>query len=177
MNRRRFLRVPVQVWVEQWTDRETYHQQSSNLSLGGIYLDRTVPHPEGTLVNLRFTLPGEERPIVCKGRIVYPRGAEDDFGMGLEFVDLPAAEEDHLAEFLKGELRRLPEDLRRSLIAGFGSDGLVFEASSKRGRAGAARPSPDAVADGRAASGTRGTGKAGSGERVFRKGKGSRRSD
>lgn len=92
--------MQVSVWVEQWTDLETYHQQSSNLSMGGVYLERTVPHPEGTLVNLRFTLPGQEEPITCKGRIVYPHGAEDDFGMGLEFVDLPDAETARIAAFL-----------------------------------------------------------------------------
>jgi hypothetical protein len=64
-----------------------YLQKSANLSRGGIYLERTVPHPEGTLLNLRFSLPDDERPIECKGRIVYPR-ADQEFGMGLEFAEL-----------------------------------------------------------------------------------------
>jgi hypothetical protein len=64
-----------------------YLQKSANLSRGGIYLERTVPHPEGTLLNLRFSLPDDPRPIECKGRIVYPR-ADQEFGMGLEFAEL-----------------------------------------------------------------------------------------
>lgn len=114
-DRRRFIRVPVQVWVEQWTDRETYHQQSSNLSMGGVYLERTVPLPEGTLVNLRFSLPGDGRPVTCKGRIVFPRSEADAFGMGLEFVDLGEADQERIDTFLQAQIDGLPEDVRQAL--------------------------------------------------------------
>lgn len=133
MNRRRFIRFPVHVWVEQWTDQETYHQQSSNLSVGGVYLDRTVPHPEGTLVNLRFELPGDERPIECQGRIVFPRGAEDDFGMGLEFVGLKPADEKRIALHLRAEFERLPKKARLALEGALVGD----EPEAVRGRPGA----------------------------------------
>ena len=90
MERRRSQRVPIQVWVEQWTDRELYHQLSANLSRGGIFLDRTVPLPEGTLVNLRFHLPGRESPLEVRGRIAFPKSDDDSPGMGVEFVQLDA---------------------------------------------------------------------------------------
>jgi len=76
-----------------------YLQKSANLSRGGIYLERTVPHPEGTLLNLRFSLPEDERPIECKGRIVYPR-ADQEFGMGLEFVELDDDEARRITEYV-----------------------------------------------------------------------------
>lgn len=85
--------------MEQWTASEMYLQKSANLSRGGLFLDKAVPHPEGTLLNLRFTLPGDETPIECKGRIVCPR-AGDDFGMGLEFDELDADAVDRIASFL-----------------------------------------------------------------------------
>ncbi len=76
-----------------------YLQQSANLSRGGIYLERTVPHPEGTLLNLRFTLPGDDTPIECRGHIVYPR-AGDDFGMGLQFYELDDATQARIEAFI-----------------------------------------------------------------------------
>lgn len=74
--------------MEQWAEGEQYHQLSANLSRGGIYLDRTIPHPEGTVINLRFNLPGREQPLEMKGRIVFPKSDDDSPGMGVEFVGL-----------------------------------------------------------------------------------------
>ena len=85
--------------MEQWTDREMYLQQSANLSRGGIFLDRSIPHPEGTLLNLRFTLPDDDRPMECQGHIVYPK-AGDDFGMGIEFHELDAETEQRIDAFM-----------------------------------------------------------------------------
>ena len=99
MERRRFIRVPVQVWVEQWTDQEMYLQQSANFSRGGIFLERTIPHPEGTLLNLRFTLPEDDRPIECRGHIVYPKAGED-FGMGIQFYELDDETRQRIDEFM-----------------------------------------------------------------------------
>ena len=48
LERRQGSRVPVQIWVEEKTDRELYFQRSANLSTGGIYLENTIPHPVGT---------------------------------------------------------------------------------------------------------------------------------
>ena len=50
LERRSGSRVPVQIWVEEKTERELYFQRSANLSLGGIYLENTIPHPVGTRV-------------------------------------------------------------------------------------------------------------------------------
>ena len=88
MDRRRSLRVPIQVWVEQWAEGELYVQQSANLSRGGIYLERTTPLPVGTLINLRFNLPGAQKAIEVKGRIAFPQAGGVEPGMGVEFVQL-----------------------------------------------------------------------------------------
>jgi hypothetical protein len=88
-----------------------YLQKSANLSRGGIYLERTVPHPEGTLLNLRFTLPDDSSPIECKGRIVYPR-ADETFGMGLEFCELDEQSASRIDEFLTATQVALPDEQR-----------------------------------------------------------------
>jgi uncharacterized protein (TIGR02266 family) len=87
--RRRALRVPVQMFVEESHDHATYFQHSSNLSSGGIFLEKTIPHPVGTRVALQFTLPGDHTPIKVTAEIVNALESEARLGMGLKFVDLP----------------------------------------------------------------------------------------
>ena len=86
--RRQGNRVPVQIWVEEKTDRELYFQRSANLSSGGIYLENTIPHPVGTRVNLRFQLPGDADKIEVKAEVAAAIAGEEEFGMGLKFVEL-----------------------------------------------------------------------------------------
>lgn len=78
----------MQIWVEEKTDRELYFQRSANLSAGGIYLENTIPHPVGTRVTLRFTLPGEDDKIEVRAEVAAAIAGEEEFGMGLKFVDL-----------------------------------------------------------------------------------------
>lgn len=86
--RRRTQRVPVDVWVEESRDRETYFQRGANLSVGGIYLGRSIPHPLGTMMSLKFTLPGEQQPIHVVGKIVSLALDGEEPGMGVAFTEL-----------------------------------------------------------------------------------------
>ena len=99
-DRRSGPRVPVQMWVEESSPDGLYFQRSANLSHGGMYLENTVPHPVGTLVNLKFTLPDEGAPIAVRAEIVNAATDDKDFGMGLRFVDLPAETADRIARFV-----------------------------------------------------------------------------
>ena len=87
-DRREAARLDIEMWVEESRERETYFQRCTNLSAGGLFLDRTIPHPVGTVVRLRFTLPDGSGPIDTRGEIV---NAEDGsrLGMGVKFLDLP----------------------------------------------------------------------------------------
>lgn len=98
--RRSGQRIPVEMWVEESSERELYFQRGANISEGGLYLQRTIPHPRGTVVNLRFTLPGEQNPIELRGEIVNVGEHEDDLGMGVHFVDLDNAVRARLTAFI-----------------------------------------------------------------------------
>lgn len=103
--RRSAERVECEIWVEESHDRETYFQRAVNLSAGGLFFDRTIPHPNGTVVNLRFELPGADGPaqssIEVKGEIVNtPEGG--GLGMGVRFVDLPAEARARIEKFVAG---------------------------------------------------------------------------
>ncbi len=88
LERRLSPRIPVEMWVEESTDRELYFQRGANLSVGGIFLERTIPHAKGTIVSLQFTLSDETKPIKVKGEIVNVGEAAQELGMGIKFLDL-----------------------------------------------------------------------------------------
>jgi len=90
--RRQAERIPLEMWVEETTDRDRYFRRAGNLSRGGLRLDHTIPLPQGTQVNLTFTLPGDNVPIEVSGEIV-ANAAPDDLRMGVKFVNVkPAAQ-------------------------------------------------------------------------------------
>jgi hypothetical protein len=89
------------MWVEEKRGRDTYYQRSGNLSIGGLYLDGTIPHAKGTIVHLKFTLPGDEKYIAVRGEIVGdPAG--DRLGMHVKFLedDLKGADLERLRAFV-----------------------------------------------------------------------------
>jgi len=98
--RRQGNRVPVQIWVEEKTDRELYFQRSANLSSGGIYLENTIPHPVGTRVNLRFQLPGDADKIEVKAEVAAAIAGEEEFGMGLKFVELAPGAAERIQQYV-----------------------------------------------------------------------------
>jgi uncharacterized protein (TIGR02266 family) len=98
--RRQGNRVPVQIWVEEKTDRELYFQRSANLSAGGIYLENTIPHPVGTRVTLRFALPGDTEKFEVRAEVVGAIAGEEEMGMGLKFLDLPAADAERIRQYI-----------------------------------------------------------------------------
>jgi uncharacterized protein (TIGR02266 family) len=100
LERRQGSRVPVQIWVEEKTERELYFQRSANLSLGGIYLENTIPHPVGTRVTLRFTLPGDEEKLEVRAEVAAAMTGEEEFGMGLKFVELDAAVAERIQKYI-----------------------------------------------------------------------------
>jgi uncharacterized protein (TIGR02266 family) len=99
-DRRRDIRVPVNIWVEEYKDDDLYIQQAGNISVGGVFFERTIPHPIGTRVRLRFTLPDSDAVIETTGEVV-STPAEDEFGAGIHFVDLDPVEERLIRDFVQ----------------------------------------------------------------------------
>lgn len=100
--RRSSERVAVEMWVEESRNRETYFQRCKNLSVGGLFLDRTIPHPVGTIVSLRFSLPSDDTVIETKGEIVNaPEGT--GLGMGIKFLGLTTEARAKIEAFVSRE--------------------------------------------------------------------------
>lgn len=95
-DKRKLKRIPVDLWIEVERDGELYFQRASNLSAGGAYFDQTVPLPVGTNVHLRFGLPGDSKPVECRGEIVTAQG----LGMGVHFLELASEDLERLERLI-----------------------------------------------------------------------------
>lgn len=96
-DRRTMPRTEVAIWVEEHTRDALYFQRATNLSIGGVWLDGTLPHPPGTRVTLDIELPGD-RPLRVEGEVV-PH-ASPKAGMAIRFTDLVGPRKRRLEAFL-----------------------------------------------------------------------------
>ena len=99
--RRAGRRVSVEVFALERTHDGVYFQRATNLSLGGVYLDGTLPHPPGTVVTLELHVPDGLDPMRVTGTAV---DARRDVGMGIRFGALPTRSRDRIARFLSRRL-------------------------------------------------------------------------
>jgi hypothetical protein len=87
------------MWVEETTERDRYFRRAGNLSRGGLRLDHTIPLPQGTQVNLTFTLPGDNIPVEVSGEII-STNTPDDLRMGVKFVNVKPAAQTQIDAYL-----------------------------------------------------------------------------
>src|SRR5688572_8612959 len=86
--RRRDPRVPLELWMEEMAGDDVYFRRTGNLSEGGVFFDRAIPHALGTVVTLKFALPGDKEMVVARGRVVSAAGASAGLGMGVKFISV-----------------------------------------------------------------------------------------
>ncbi len=108
--RRQATRVRVVIPIEVRESRGFSLHSSSDLSIGGVYFDRAIPHSIGARVELSFNLPGDYRTLICAGEVVNVPDTRG-YGMGVRFLDLSPTNEAILDDFIEGH-RAKPKDLR-----------------------------------------------------------------
>ncbi|MFO0549603.1 MAG: PilZ domain-containing protein [Polyangiaceae bacterium] len=106
--RRSRPRAEVAIWVEERTQDALYFQHATNLSLGGVWLDGTLPHPPGKRVALDIELPGDGSLRVTGEVVLHKPGQQ---GMAIRFVDLDDHAKARLTAFLDRTLKRRPGSL------------------------------------------------------------------
>lgn len=102
LDRRRNPRVPVNLPVELRDARGFSLYSSRDVSIGGIFFDRAIPHPLGSKVTVAFTLPGDDQQIVTQGEVANIPD-EHSFGMGVRFLGLAEPERQKLQAFLDAQ--------------------------------------------------------------------------
>lgn len=107
LERRSALRVNVSIAVEVRDGRGFSLHSTRDLSSGGVYFDRAIPHQVGSQVDLSFQLPGEPRAIRCRGEVVNVPDAKG-YGMGVRFLDIAPADEARIEAFAQQLLEGTP---------------------------------------------------------------------
>ncbi len=99
LERRHAVRIPATLAVEIRYGKGFSLHSSSDISAGGLFFDRAIPHPLGATVDLSFTLPGDTRAVRCGGQVVNVPDSTS-FGMGIRFLDLTPEDEARIKSFI-----------------------------------------------------------------------------
>jgi hypothetical protein len=73
--------------------------RSSDISIGGMYLESMQDFPAGTLLDLRFKLNhSDEEPILLQARVLY---SQPHVGLGLAFVNINSADRERILKLVE----------------------------------------------------------------------------
>jgi hypothetical protein len=100
-DRRTTTRVTLELWMEEVSGDDVYFRRSGNLSEGGVFFDRAVPHALGTMVTLKFALPGNRELVVARGEVVSAAGARNSLGMGVRFITVEGNGLERMRAFIR----------------------------------------------------------------------------
>jgi len=100
-DRREADRVPLELWMEEVSGEDVYFRRTGNVSPGGVFFDRAIPHALGTVVTLKFALPGDKEMVVARGEVVSIAGASDGLGMGVKFVSVESDGKKRIKSYLR----------------------------------------------------------------------------
>ncbi len=91
---RRFRRRTVRIEVEYIDAAGARSETATTLGAGGLFIESESPPKTGSVLELRFRLPGSDTCHEIKGRVVWTRRPGDPGrhapGMGIQFTDKPA---------------------------------------------------------------------------------------
>jgi len=101
-DRRDSDRVPCKFLVRESAQGGSFEERVGNLSIGGVYFAGLHP-PTGSLVEVRFFVPGYENEIEARGEVIRVSREGDQFGAHIRFTDILLESELALARFLQGK--------------------------------------------------------------------------
>ena len=90
-DRRSQERHDIKVDVDFRHDDTYLFCKSGNISQMGIFLVTPAPLSAGSRMELSFSFPGNEAPVVVFGQVMWVQSGEGDgeTGMGVKFIDPP----------------------------------------------------------------------------------------
>lgn len=100
LERRRATRANVVIPIEVRDSRGFSLHSTRDISAGGVFFDRAIPHAVGARVQLSFQLPGDTRSIRCSGEVANVPDAKG-YGMGIRFLDLSPADGQRIEAFTR----------------------------------------------------------------------------
>jgi type IV pilus assembly protein PilZ len=106
-DRRRSQRILVDLEVDYQCEDTFLFAYITDLSALGIFIRTNNPEPAGQHLNLRFKLPGEDKPLELEGEVIWINpfrpGHFDNInpGMGVRFIDLTPETKQHLVRLVR----------------------------------------------------------------------------
>jgi len=97
---RRTERAPQTLVVQYKTEKEFFKAYSSNIGGGGIFVRTDSLLDIGLEVNVQFNLPGDSRPVITGGKVVWTQ-KEPEPGMGIQFINMKPEDEARINDFIK----------------------------------------------------------------------------
>ena len=102
---RRQPRTPVRVLVEYDSVEEFLIDYTSNISIGGLFIQTQDPLEVGTLFRIRFRIPGDPEPVETDAEVCWILRPEDagalQPGMGVRFASLKEEDRARVEDLLK----------------------------------------------------------------------------
>ena len=119
-DRREYVRLPLstQMMVRYGHKGRVFFGSCKDLSPGGIFVATKTPAPFGSMITMKFTLPGHARPLQARGKVVRihrdtrSRVAGNSPGMHVLFTQMSTRTEQELKRFI---VRRLRQHVIRQL--------------------------------------------------------------
>jgi uncharacterized protein (TIGR02266 family) len=107
ISRRGFERLPIELAVNIQSEHNFFTGFSRNLSEGGLFIATHVLRPVGALLEVTFTLPGDEKPVVARVEVrwvkEYREGSDGWPGLGLRFVSMDPEDARRIEAFMKND--------------------------------------------------------------------------
>jgi Tfp pilus assembly protein PilZ len=99
--KRKNSRSNVQIWAVEKDDNSTSFHLLTNLSMGGFFIEKKLPLPVGSIINIELELDGKRLPL--RGKIVnnYENPVTRHSGAGVHFVDMDERVKTKIEEYLK----------------------------------------------------------------------------
>lgn len=121
-NRRADIRVPLQMFLNEYVNDRPHRCMSFNIGTRGLYLNRLsrpAPGPGG-VVGLEFELPGTNELIWARGEVRYDTRDPYFHGSGVEITGIAGRHQrlirDYVLERRAHKLRRLLASVRRNRL-------------------------------------------------------------
>jgi hypothetical protein len=106
-DRRDSQRVPFRFLVRARAPDGPFVEHEGNLAMGGVYFTGSDP-PEGTSVELRFTVPGHDHEVTATGQVLRVGGPAERFGAHIRFTEIPLDCELALARYFQSHTAQKP---------------------------------------------------------------------
>ena len=99
-------RVPVKLKVDCQCEGNFLFEDATNISEHGIFIETKDPMSPGTMIDLQFTLPEDERAIEVLGEVIWVNPIRPDTknhnpGMGIRFVNLAEIDKEKVLLLIK----------------------------------------------------------------------------